>query len=133
MPSDSPTPNIPTQQVESDFHRHSRSRSTPVAGLPNTDEPSASPTIFVSPTSEFLSRDSPAPGDSTAQSPPPQPQLNLATPPRPTASVPLSNPVPSQVDVTRGLRDDLEMLRSEMAEIRAQRMYDAGEVPPQYN
>ncbi|KAF8871660.1 hypothetical protein BD779DRAFT_1791467 [Infundibulicybe gibba] len=131
MPSNSPAPNIPTQQVKSGFHQHFRSRSTPVAGLLNTDEPSASSTIFVSPTSKFPSRGSPAPRDSTTQSP--SPQLRPATLPGSTSSVSLLNPVPSRVDVTRRLRDEVEMLWSEMAEMRAQRMYNVNEAPPQYN
>ncbi|KAF8883856.1 hypothetical protein BD779DRAFT_813807 [Infundibulicybe gibba] len=62
----------------------------------------------------------------------PPPQLNPATSPSHAASVLLSDPAPSQTDVARRLRDDMEILLSEMADILAQRAYDADEAPPQY-
>ncbi|KAF8883843.1 hypothetical protein BD779DRAFT_1674373 [Infundibulicybe gibba] len=130
-PSNSPTPNILSQPLESGLRQHSRAHSTPIAEPFDTYESSTSSTIFVSSTPEFPLHGSPAPRNPKMQSPPPQ--LNPATSPAPTASAPMSNPIPSQVDATRRLRDEVEMLRSEMAEIRAQRMYDADEAPPQYN
>ncbi|KAF8874093.1 hypothetical protein BD779DRAFT_1704130 [Infundibulicybe gibba] len=92
------------------------SRSASAAELLNPEEP------------EFLLNGGPALRDLNMRTLPPP-----AASPGHTAPMPLSNFDPSQTDVTRRLRDEVEILRSEMAEMKAQRMYDAGEVPPQYN
>ncbi|KAF8885594.1 hypothetical protein BD779DRAFT_1646537 [Infundibulicybe gibba] len=111
-------------------HHHSNSQSTSTSGpLPwSSNEPSISPVTLSS--SEYPLDGRPAPRDSKTRTSS-RSQSNPMTSSSSAASP--SDTIPPNVDVTRNLRNEVENLRREMAEIRAQRLYDINEAPPQYN
>ncbi|KAF8885598.1 hypothetical protein BD779DRAFT_1673561 [Infundibulicybe gibba] len=113
---------------QSGLHQHSNSHNTS-SGPFSPDKLSTSSTTS---TSERSPDGRPVLDDSKVRMLAPLP-LNLVAPPSFIALVPPHGGVSPQVDVPLNIRGELEIIRQEVAEIRAQRMYDINELPPRYD